>query len=80
MAISEGHRHNFNQLLRAISNGDAALLETTEKATGKAAILVAAVTFDGKEYRLTPMARMFDSNPYEEFEPPAASGNEVRRS
>ena len=35
MAIAAGYKHNFNQLLRAISNGDAALLETTERATGK---------------------------------------------
>jgi len=60
-------------LIRAVSNGDVALLETTEKATGKPAIVLVAVAFDGKEYQLTPMARMFDSNPYEELNPPSAS-------
>lgn len=73
MAIAEGHRHNFNELLRAVSNGDAALLETTEKATGKPAIVVVAVTFDGKEYQMVPMARMFDANPYDELDPPSGS-------
>ena len=48
MAIAEGYKHNFNELLRAVSNGDAALLETTEKATGKATVVVVAVAFDGK--------------------------------
>lgn len=73
MAIAEGYKHNFNTLLRAVSNGDAALLETTEKATGKPAIIVVAVAFDGKEYQLTPMARMFDGNPYDELDPPSGS-------
>lgn len=73
MAIAEGYKHNFNELIRAVSNGDAALLETTEKATGKPAIVLVAVVFDGKEYELTPMARMFDSNPYEELDPPSTS-------
>jgi hypothetical protein len=73
MAIAEGYRHNFNELLRAVSNGDAALLETTEKATGKPAIVVVAVTFDGKEYQMVPMARMFDTNPYDELDPPSGS-------
>jgi hypothetical protein len=75
MAIAEGYKHNFNELLRAVSNGDAALLEATEKATGTPAIIVVAVAFDGREYQLTPMARMFDGNPYDELNPPSASAD-----
>jgi len=77
MAIAEGYKHNFNQLLRAVSSGDAALLETTEKATGRTVIVVVAVTFDGSEYHLVPMARMFDGNPYDELDPPSASSERV---
>jgi hypothetical protein len=73
MAIAEGYKHNFSQLCRAVSNGDAALLETTEKATGMPTVVVVAVTFDGHEYQLVPMARMFDGNPYEELDPPSVS-------
>ncbi len=73
MAIAEGYKHNFNELLRAVSSGDAALLETTEKATGKPAIIMVAVTFAGKEYQMIPMARMFDANPYDELDPPSGS-------
>lgn len=71
MAIGKGYKHNFDELLRAVSNGDAALLETTEKATGKPAFIVVAIAFDGKEYELYPMARLFDGNPYEELNPPS---------
>ncbi|HEX2918872.1 MAG TPA: DUF6117 family protein [Edaphobacter sp.] len=77
MAIAEGYKHNFNELRRAVSNGDAALLETTEKATGKPAIVVVAVTFDGKEYQMVPMARMFDANPYDELDPPSGSSEQT---
>jgi hypothetical protein len=77
MAIAEGYKHNFKQLLRAISNGDAALLETTERATGKPAIVVVAITIEGKDYQLVPMARMFDSNPYDELDPPSVSAEKT---
>lgn len=73
MAIPEAYKHNFKQLLRAVSNTDAALLETTEKATGKPAFIVVAVIFAGREYQLIPMARMFDGNPYDELDPPSTS-------
>lgn len=34
--------------------------------------VVCAVNFDGKEYEMIPVAKMFDGNPYEEVEPPYA--------
>lgn len=70
MAIAEGYKRNFEQLLRAFANGDVALLEVTEKSTKAPAIVVVAVGFDGSEYHLVPMARMFDGNPYQELDPP----------
>lgn len=75
MAIAEGYKQNFKQLLRAFANGDAALLEVTEKATGDPAVVIVAVGFDGAMYDLVPMARMLDGNPYEEFDPPNPNGD-----
>jgi hypothetical protein len=73
MAIAEGCKQNFWQLRRAFTNGEVALLEVTEKATGNPAVVIVAVNFDGKMYDFVPMARMFDGNPYEELDPPAST-------
>jgi hypothetical protein len=73
MAIAEGYKHNFEQLQRAFSNGDIALLEVTEKASGNPAVVIVAVNFDGRMYDFVPMARMFDGSPDAQFDPPAST-------
>lgn len=73
MAIPEHIRQNFQTLLNAVENNDVALLECTDKQTGEPVYTVVAVTHDGDEYILTPFARMFSTDPYEELNPPEGS-------
>lgn len=61
---------NFETLQRAFDNKDVALLECKENSTGETVALICAVSFDGKEYIFTPIAKMIDGNPYELFTPP----------
>lgn len=71
MAIGEAYRANFETMLRAFENGDVALLECTDKATGKTVIALVAVQHeDNGDFAMVPLAKMFDGNPYEELEPP----------
>lgn len=70
MTIAKGHKANFETLKRASANGDLALMECVDKATGKSVIAICAVSFDGEEYEFTPLAKMFDGNPYKELVPP----------
>lgn len=69
MAIPEGYKANLETLEKASRAGHLALVECKDKA-GKTVIAVCAVAFDGREYVITPLAKMFDGNPYEELEPP----------
>lgn len=71
MAILEGHKANLHTLFMAHENGDIALMECTDKATGKPVIVICAVNRDGGDVIMAPLAKLFDGNPYEELDPPA---------
>lgn len=71
--IAAGYKHNFETLQRAFEAGDIALLECTERATGKPAVVLVAVNREadgGAEF--VPLARLFDGNPYDQLDPPQA--------
>lgn len=72
MAIPKGHKANFETLQRACENGDLALMECVDKNTGAPVITICAVSCEGEEgeFVFTPLARMFDGNPYEQLVPP----------
>lgn len=70
MAIANGYKANFETLQRAIKDGAALLMECYDATTGKPVIAICAANFDGKEYQMVPLAKMFDGNPYEELIPP----------
>lgn len=72
MAIPEGCKANFSTLLRAVHCGDTALLECTDKETGKPVIVICAMSAgeDGM-IDMLPLAKMFDGDPFEEVLPPA---------
>ena len=73
MAIAKGYVVNFETLKRACANGDLALVECTENATGQPAVLIGAVQReDNGDVSFTPLCRMFDGNPYKLFTPPQA--------
>lgn len=71
MAIQPGYVTNFETLKRASADGNLALMECTDAATGKPVMTICAVERHGGEYHFKPMAKMFDGNPYEELVPPA---------
>lgn len=71
MAVSEGYIENFKVMMAAAKNGDLALMECTDKATGKPVIAICAVNHVDGTFEFVPIARMFDGNPYDEMEPPS---------
>lgn len=78
MAINESYSANFEQILKAAENGDLCLLQCTDAATGKTVIAVcAAVLTHSGHVSITPLAKMFDGNPYEELIPPAGASPEA---
>lgn len=68
--ITKGYRANFETLERAFKHGDVALMECTDAMTGKPVIAICAVNTVNGEYEFSPLAKMFDGNPYEELNPP----------
>jgi uncharacterized protein DUF6117 len=71
MALQDGVKQNFNTLSRAFNEDSVALLECTDNKTGETIPVVCAVHMEGEEYVLTPIAKMFTGNPYEEVSPPS---------
>ena len=68
--ITKGYIANFETLERAFKHGDVALMECTDAVTGKPVIAICAVNTVNGEYEFSPLAKMFDGNPYEELNPP----------
>lgn len=68
--ITKGYRANFETLERAFKHGDVALMECTDAVTGKPVIAICAVDTVNGECEFSPLAKMFDGNPYEELNPP----------
>lgn len=73
MSIPEYHKKNFETLLRTVANDDVALMQCTDKTTGEDVTVICAVQTDGEEFVFAPFAKMFDGNPYDQVEPPAAT-------
>jgi len=73
MAIPEGYKANFETILRAARNEDLALVECTNKDTGKPAYVLAAISGVGPDDKMevVPLAMMFDGSPYELLIPPS---------
>ena len=66
-----GHRTNFDTLMRAAKRGDLALVSCTDAKTGEPAAAICVVNHEPNgAVDLVPVARMFNSNPYEELLPP----------
>lgn len=68
--ISKGYVANLNTLVRAASNGDLALVECFDATTKKPVITICAMNRVNGEFTMSPLAKMFDGNPYEELIPP----------
>jgi hypothetical protein len=70
MAIPEQCCANFETLLRAAQNGDLALLECAEAATGVSRYVVCAVGRTEGDFVFTPFGHLAEGNPYEAYRPP----------
>ena len=70
MAIPKGHAKNFKTMLTAAKHGDLCLVECTDL-NGNPVYTICAVHTANGEFNMTPFAKLFDGNPYEELLPPA---------
>jgi len=70
MTIPTGYKANFDTLLAAAGANDLALVECHDTATGRPVYTVCAVHTECGEIVITPIAKLFDGNPYEELTGP----------
>lgn len=70
MAIPDHARTNFNTLLRAAGDGNLALMECREAATGEPRYVLCAVGRNGSDHVFTPFGHLAPGNPYDAYLPP----------
>ncbi|NML91222.1 MULTISPECIES: DUF6117 family protein [unclassified Sphingobium] len=70
MAIPDYLRGNFNTLLRAAADGNLALMECKDAATGEPRYVLCAVGRKGGDYIMTPFGHLAEGNPYDAYMPP----------
>lgn len=70
MAIPDYARANFETLLRAAQNGDLALMECTDSASGSPRYVMCAVGRTEGDTHFTPFGHLAEGNPYEAYVPP----------
>jgi len=78
MAIPEPYRHNFQTLLRAAADGNLALMECSDAASGDPRYVICAVGRADGDYVMTPFGHLHDGNPFEAYLPPDGSGATAR--
>ncbi len=77
MPIQPHHKANFDTILKAGSDGNLALLECKEFATGNNVCLIIARGSDGENLTMSPLAKMLDdANPFTAYGPPGSRGPE----
>ena len=72
MAIPEAYRRNFDTLLRAVADGNLALMECTDTITGAPRYVLVAIGRDGDDYVMTPFGHLHDGNPFGAYRPPGS--------
>lgn len=75
--IPDHMRSNFNTLIRAAENGDLALIESKDAATGEQRFLIAAMHKDGDDIVVVPFGHMATGNPYEQYVDPTQDEAEI---
>jgi hypothetical protein len=73
LMLSPGAKINLMTIIQAAKADHLALMECRDKITGEIVAVVCAVNEVDGEFEMVPMARLFDRNPYEVLEPPAAA-------
>lgn len=63
---------NLETIIQAAKNDDLAVIRARRRTDDRDVTLLAAIGFDGSYYLVTPMAELFDGNPYDLYEDPTA--------
>lgn len=74
--LKPGDRANFETLKKVFANGDAALMECTNT-QGEYVAVICAVHQENGEFVMSPFAKLFEGNPYDEVIPPAQESPDV---
>jgi hypothetical protein len=69
MSIPDHARANFQTLLRAAADGNLALMECRDAATGEPRYVLCAVGQDGTDFLFTPFGHLADGNPFDAYVP-----------
>lgn len=68
--IPKGHRATLETIQRAARNGALAIVACTDKATKRPVTVLCAIGRENDDYVISPLAKLFDGNPYDELDPP----------
>ncbi|WP_168073728.1 DUF6117 family protein [Caulobacter sp. SSI4214] len=71
MSIPDHARANFQTLLHAAADGNLALMECADAATGETRYVICAVGRDGADFLFKPFGHLADGNPYDAYVPPS---------
>jgi Family of unknown function (DUF6117) len=78
MSIPDYARANFETLLRAAADGNLALMECEDAATGEPRYVICAVGYSEEQFLFTPFGHLTAGNPFDAYIPPVE--NEPGRS
>lgn len=70
MSIPSSARSNFQTLLRAAGEGNLALMECLDAASGAPRYVICAVGRGDGDFVFTPFGHLSDGNPYDAYLPP----------
>lgn len=70
MAIPEHHIDNLKTIRVAAMQKHLSVVRCKDKLGKEAFVVAAAFVNEEGEYRMVPLAKMFDDDPYEELDPP----------
>lgn len=68
--LKQWDKANFDELVRAMGNGDCCLVDMVRKSDGEHVSVICAYWQEGKRYWFTPLAQMIEGNAYKGFERP----------
>jgi hypothetical protein len=71
MSIPNHAHANFQTLLRAAADGNLALVECTDAATGDVRYVICAVGHAGTDFVFTPFGHLADGDPFGSYVPPS---------
>ena len=74
MEIPEGAKTNLKTLIAAAKNGDLALMDCFDEATGESVAAICVVNRINEEIQMVPIAIMPYCNLYERLAPPTEGG------